>query len=73
MQENLTVARIVHPSTQDIFFPHYGLLQGEDTNTNMINQAAIHRLIFQKIKKKQQRLQEATAVAIISSHVWPTA
>lgn len=54
MQEHLTVARIVHPSTQDIFFPHYGLLQGEDTNTNMINQAAIHRLIFQKIKKNNK-------------------
>lgn len=42
----------VHLYTQDIFLPLQGLLKGEDTNTNMITRAAVHRLIFKKKKKK---------------------
>lgn len=66
MEEHL----MLPPSTKDIFLPLQGLLEGEDPNANIINQAALHRLIF---KKKKTTTTKATAVAIISSHIWPTA
>lgn len=49
---------MVPPSTQDIFLPLQGLLEGEDTNANIINQKALHRLIFKKKKQQQQRRRQ---------------